>query len=59
MSEPMYSDKGRKGPRGVRGPSGEKGDQGEPGKDGQNGFPSEEQYNDILARLDALDNTDE
>lgn len=34
---------------------GEKGDKGNPGKDGKNGFGTEAQYNDIIARIEALE----
>lgn len=42
----------------LKGPKGDKGDpgeQGEPGKDGADGFGTETQYNDIIARLEALE----
>lgn len=41
-----------------RGPEGPPGPQGEPGKngnDGKDGFGTEEQYNNIIQRLDALE----
>lgn len=44
------------GPKGEPGPKGDKGDKGEPGADGKDGFGTEEQYNDIIARLEALEN---
>ena len=64
----LESLKGERGPRGEQGepgpagsdgeqgPPGEDGAQGPPGKDGADGFGTEEQYNDIIARLEALEN---
>ncbi|MDT2844665.1 hypothetical protein [Vagococcus lutrae] len=49
---------GPKGDKGDTGPKGEKGDtgaQGPAGKDGKDGFGTEAQYNDIIARLKALE----
>ena len=52
------------GPEGPRGPAGAdgadgaqgpKGDAGAPGADGADGFGTEAQYNDIIARLEALE----
>lgn len=40
------------GSKGAKGDKGDKGDKGEPGSDG---FGTEAQYNDIIARLDALE----
>ena len=34
---------------------GPKGDKGDPGEDGADGFGTEAQYNDIIARLEALE----
>ena len=34
---------------------GPKGDKGDPGADGADGFGTEAQYNDIIARLEALE----
>ena len=34
---------------------GDKGDKGDPGADGADGFGTEAQYNDIIARLEALE----
>lgn len=53
--------KGAKGDTGEQGPAGTdgaQGPQGEPGTDGADGFGTETQYNDIIARLDALENPD-
>lgn len=49
------------GVEGPQGPKGDKGDKGEPGTagkdgaDGKDGFGTEAQYNDIIARLEALE----
>lgn len=63
-------DKGDPGPEGPQGPQGEpgvdgadgadgaqgpKGDPGADGADGADGFPTETQWNDLVARVDALD----
>lgn len=45
-----------RGPQGERGPEGPQGEQGPAGADGQDGFGTEAQYNDIIARLEALEN---
>ena len=47
--------KGDKGDPGEQGPPGEKGEQGEQGPKGADGFGTEAQYNDIIARLEALE----
>src|SRR5690625_2376242 len=49
-------EQGLQGPQGEQGPAGEDGAQGPPGKDGADGFGTEAQYNDIIARLEALEN---
>ena len=49
---------GTPGADGAKGAKGDKGDQGEPGTpgaDGADGFGTEAQYNDIIARLEALE----
>ena len=46
---------GPKGDPGDPGPKGDKGDKGDPGTDGKDGFGTEAQYNDIIARLEALE----
>lgn len=52
---------GTPGPQGPAGPKGDKGDPGDPGDPGpqgpagKDGFGTEEQYNDIIARLEALE----
>lgn len=48
--------KGDKGDPGADGAKGAKGDKGDPGADGADGFGTEAQYNDIIARLEALEN---
>lgn len=45
-----------KGEKGDKGDKGDRGGQGLPGKDGADGFGTEAQYNDIIARLEALEN---
>lgn len=45
-------DPGAKGDTGAKGAKGDKGDAGTPGADG---FGTEAQYNDIIARLEALE----
>src|SRR5690625_7958110 len=47
---------GSDGEQGPQGPPGEDGVQGPPGEDGADGFGTEAQYNDIIARLEALEN---
>ena len=48
-------DPGTPGADGADGAKGDKGDQGDPGTPGANGFGTEAQYNDIIARLEALE----
>ena len=48
-------DKGDPGVDGAEGPQGPKGDPGADGADGADGFGTEAQYNDIIARLEALE----
>ena len=43
------------GPRGPKGDKGDPGEQGPPGADGADGFPTEAQWNDLVARVDALE----
>ncbi|WP_052401165.1 collagen-like protein [Oceanobacillus jeddahense] len=59
---------GEQGPQGATGPKGAKGDKGDPGadgkdgtngKDGADGFPTEEQWNALVARVEALENPSE
>lgn len=44
------------GPQGPEGPEGPEGPQGPAGADGADGFGTEAQYNDIISRLEALEN---
>jgi len=55
---------GPEGPQGPEGPAGadgadgakgDKGDKGDPGADGADGFPTEAQWNDLVARVEALE----
>ena len=48
-------DQGDPGTPGADGAKGAKGDTGAPGADGADGFGTEAQYNDIIARLEALE----
>ncbi|MEK4024476.1 hypothetical protein [Sporosarcina sp. FSL W7-1283] len=47
---------GPQGPKGDKGTAGNKGDKGDKGDKGADGFGTEAQYNDIIARLEALEN---
>ena len=47
--------KGDTGPAGADGAKGAKGDKGDTGPAGADGFPSEEQWNALVARVDALE----
>lgn len=49
---------GVEGPKGDTGPAGKdgtKGVKGDPGTAGKDGFGTEEQYNDLISRLEALE----
>lgn len=48
-------DPGADGKDGAQGAKGDKGDKGDPGADG---FPTEEQWNDLVARVEALEGTE-
>lgn len=52
-------DKGNPGSDGSDGEQGPQGEQGPPGNDGKDGFPSEEQWNALVARVDALEGGNE
>ena len=52
-------DPGEQGPPGADGKDGAKGDKGEPGADGKDGFPTEAQWNDLVARVEALETANE
>lgn len=47
---------GEQGPQGERGPQGPEGPQGPAGADG---FPTEAQWNELVARVEALENPDD
>ena len=47
--------KGDKGDPGEPGPKGDKGNPGSKGDKGEPGFPTEEQWNALVARVDALE----
>ena len=56
--------RGEQGPQGPQGPAGAdgadgakgaKGDKGDPGADGADGFPTEVQWNELVARVEALE----
>src|SRR5699024_10362783 len=47
--------KGDAGPAGTDGAIGDKGDKGEPGADGEDRVPTEAQWNDLVARVEALE----
>lgn len=46
---------GPQGPTGANGKNGAQGPKGDPGAKGADGFGTEEQYNDIIRRLEALE----
>ena len=46
---------GARGPQGEQGPQGPQGEPGADGEDGADGFPTEEQWNALVARVDALE----
>ena len=48
-------DPGAPGADGAKGAKGDKGDPGVPGADGADGFPTEAQWNDLVARVEALE----
>ncbi|KHS52544.1 hypothetical protein [Brevibacterium linens] len=48
-------DKGDPGADGADGADGAKGDPGEDGAPGKDGFPTEEQWNNLVARVEALE----
>ena len=50
-------DKGDPGADGADGAAGAKGDKGDPGADGADGFPTEAQWDALVARVDALEAT--
>ena len=48
-------DPGTPGADGADGEKGDKGDKGDPGTPGADGFPTEAQWNDLVARVAALE----
>ena len=48
-------DKGDPGTPGSAGAKGDKGDKGDPGADGADGFPTEVEWNALVARVEALE----
>lgn len=52
-------DAGPPGKDGDEGPPGKDGDDGQPGKDGADGFPTEEQWNELVARVEELESSGE
>lgn len=46
---------GPEGPEGPRGPAGNDGEEGPRGPAGTDGFPTETQWNDLVARVEALE----
>ena len=58
VNEWLESLKGERGEQGLQGPQGEQGPAGQDGTNGADGFGTEAQYNDIIARLEALENTE-
>lgn len=48
--------KGDTGAKGAKGDTGAKGAKGDDGADGADGFPTEQQWNDLVARVEALEN---
>lgn len=51
----LVGPKGDKGDPGPQGPKGDKGDKGDTGAKGADGFGTKAQYDDIIARLNALE----
>ena len=51
-------DPGEPGPPGADGADGAKGAKGDPGTPGVDGFPSESDWNALVARVEALENQD-
>ncbi|WP_080875551.1 collagen-like triple helix repeat-containing protein [Oceanobacillus timonensis] len=50
---------GEQGPRGEKGNKGAVGEQGPAGADGEDGFPTETQWNELIARVDTLEGNTE
>ena len=47
--------RGNKGDKGDKGDPGDKGDKGDKGDPGADGFPTESQWDDLVARVEALE----
>lgn len=47
---------GPEGPQGPPGADGEQGPKGDPGDNGADGFPTEAQWNDLVQRVEDLEN---
>src|SRR5690625_5219664 len=56
--ESLKGDKGDTGPQGPPGADGKDGEQGPQGPPGKDGLGTEAQYNDIIARLEALESAE-
>src|SRR5690625_5312840 len=59
VDEWLESLKGERGEQGLQGPQGEQGPAGQDGTNGADGVGTEAQYNDIIARLEAVENPEE
>lgn len=55
LPEGGSGEEGPRGPEGPQGPEGPEGPRGPAGEDGSDGFGSESQYNEIISRLDAIE----
>lgn len=59
VQEWLESLKGPKGDTGSPGQDGSPGAKGDPGEPGADGFPSESQWNELIARVEALETPEE
>lgn len=50
---------GEEGPKGDPGSNGSDGEQGPSGSDGEDGFPTESQWDELVARVEALEGGDD
>ncbi len=57
--ESLRGPQGTRGPEGPQGPAGEDGSDGTNGEDGADGFPTESQWNELVARVEALETPEE
>lgn len=55
----LKGDPGKDGSDGKDGEKGSKGEPGDDGADGEDGFPSESDWDDLVARVEALEGDDE